>query len=430
MNCKQEINRTFVVWGNPCLYLKSLRSPFLRVPLYYAPWKKDEIVMAIKLFLGIRDYNKRNYIFQLEKTIKNKFKSPNILLFSSGREAIKFALELINLKNNEEVILPSLACTSLLEPILDLKGKPIFADIDENLNIDPKDVENKISSKTKAIIVPHLYGKAAQIEKLSEISKKRKIFLIDDAAQAPGIRYKDRYLGTWGDFGILSFGFGKPIFGIGGGALIINNEVFLSLAKNEYQKLSQEDESEACKRAWKILIKGKFRSISFAPFLLKRCLSFEKESNYNLLISQSNNIIPKKISNISAFYALKAIYHLDVKINICLNYAKYLFQKIKKLKIIKTPYYNFENQFFWRFPIFINSSINGNNFLSFLYKYGIEIEPTYTPLHFKTSKHDKLQNTEFVYDKIFLLSLCTKITPNKIDFIYKVLNKYEKKYLN
>lgn len=425
MKCKLQRNKKYVVWGNPCLYLRSIVwSPFLKVPLYFAPWGKEELIMAINLFLGKRKHYNTNYISRLKETIAKKFNSPNIFLFSSGREAIKFALKLVELKQDEEVILPSLACTSILEPILDFKAIPVFVDVDKNLNIDPEDVEVKISPKTKVIIAPHLYGNPAQIEKLSEIAERRKIFLIDDAAQAPGINYKNRYLGTWGDFGILSFGFGKPIFGIGGGALIVNNQNFLFSAKNEYKKLLPEDESEASKRAWKILMKGRFRTITFMPFLLKRCLSFKQKESYTFL-RQSFNIIPRKISNISSFYALKAVYNLDYCINNCLHNTKALLLKFKSLKGIKYIYSGQKDSFFWRLPIFIENNIDGNAFLCFLYRHGIEAEPIYTPLHFQVSDSVKLPKTEYLYDKTFLLSLCSKMTPDLINFVFKVLEKYE-----
>jgi len=156
--------------------------------------------------------------------LEKKYGTKKALLTTSGTTALEFAVRLLNLSPGDEVIVPSFTFSSTANAVLVSFGlKLIFADVvKDTLNIDPDDIERKITKKTKAIIVVHYAGVACDMDRIMKIAKKHKIKVIEDAAQAIEAKYKDKYLGTIGDFGCFSFHDTKNITCGEGGALFIN----------------------------------------------------------------------------------------------------------------------------------------------------------------------------------------------------------------
>src|SRR5439155_12031526 len=104
----------------------------------------------------------------------------------------------------------------------------VFADIDDTLNIDPEKIPGLISKQTRAILVPHLFGRPARIDDISRFAQEQSLSVIDDAAQAFGATLYGKPVGTFGDVGIVSFGPGKTLVATGGGMLVTNHrDVFL-----------------------------------------------------------------------------------------------------------------------------------------------------------------------------------------------------------
>ena len=101
---------------------------------------------------------------------------------------------------------------------------PVYVDIDENFCTDPKDAKKKITSQTKAIIIQHTFGQAAQLDELLSFAKEHKIFTIEDCAHSFGTRHKGKLTGTFADIGILSFGSDKVLSCVRGGAAITADE--------------------------------------------------------------------------------------------------------------------------------------------------------------------------------------------------------------
>lgn len=182
--------------------------------------------------------NVTNFESDIEEYLGNTSK---VACLSSGTAAIHLALILAGVKNNDEVICQSMTFSASANPILYLGAKPIFIDSEkETWNMCPMTLEQAIKDriskgqKPKAIIVVHLYGMPAKIDKIVKIAKTYEIALIEDAAESLGSMYKGQKCGTFGDFGILSFNGNKIITTSGGGALVTKDKalkekaVFLS----------------------------------------------------------------------------------------------------------------------------------------------------------------------------------------------------------
>ena len=177
------------------------------------------------------------YQAKTENIIKNYLKSKFVAVTHSCTAALEISAILIDLKPGDEVILPSYGFVSIANAIVLRGAKPIFAEIDPiDLNISFDDIKKKISKKTKAIYVIHYAGNACEIEKISKYAKSKKIFLIEDAAHAFLGKYKNKFLGTFGDIGVFSFHETKNIIGGQAGCISLNNPKFIKRASNILDK--------------------------------------------------------------------------------------------------------------------------------------------------------------------------------------------------
>jgi dTDP-4-amino-4,6-dideoxygalactose transaminase len=158
---------------------------------------------------------------------------------SSGTAAIHLALIILGVQRDDEVICQSFTFSGSCNPIVYLGAKPVFIDSESlTWNMDPalleeaiRDRITKTGRKPKAIIAVHLYGMPAQIDAIMAISRRHDIPVIEDAAEALGSTFQGKKLGSFGDFAILSFNGNKIITTSGGGALLSNNEAWITKAK-------------------------------------------------------------------------------------------------------------------------------------------------------------------------------------------------------
>jgi len=165
------------------------------------------------------------YTKRVNEFIEKTFHTPKALLTTSGSTALDMAAMLLNLQPEDEVILPSYTFVSTVNPFLMAGAKIIFAEIKEDtLNIDPEDVERKITSKTRAIVPVHYAGVACDMDAIMEIANNNDIKIIEDAAQGVNAKYKGKYLGTIGDMGCYSFHETKNYSCGEGGAILINKD--------------------------------------------------------------------------------------------------------------------------------------------------------------------------------------------------------------
>ena len=171
-------------------------------------------------------------IFYFESSIKLFLKEDTkVVCLNSGTAAIHLALILSGVEKNDEVLCQSFTYIATANPILYQKAIPVFVDSEKDTwNMCPIQLELAIidrilkGKKPKAIIFVHLYGMPAKIDEIVEISRKYRIILIEDAAEALGSEYKGIKCGTFGDFGVFSFNNNKIITTFGGGALVCENK--------------------------------------------------------------------------------------------------------------------------------------------------------------------------------------------------------------
>jgi dTDP-4-amino-4,6-dideoxygalactose transaminase len=141
--------------------------------------------------------------------------------------ALELALRSCGVQHGDEVVIPTFCCSAVVSPIVAVGAIPVLADVGQDLNLTVDTVGAVLTRKTRAVIVPHLFGNPADIAAIIDLVRDKNIRVIDDAAQALGATLLDQPLGSFGDAGVLSFGSEKVCFGLGGGAVISRREKFL-----------------------------------------------------------------------------------------------------------------------------------------------------------------------------------------------------------
>lgn len=199
------------------------KPPFLGKELHYI---KDAVIINNKI-CGDGAYTEKCKHW-LEKNVNSK----KVLLTTSCTHALEMAAILCDVKEGDEVIMPSYTFVSTANAFVLRGAKIVFVDIrPDTMNINENLIENAITDKTKAIVTVHYAGVSCEMEKIIDIAKQHGLCIIEDAAQGVMSQYKGRALGSIGDFGCYSFHETKNYTMGEGGALLINNEEFIERAE-------------------------------------------------------------------------------------------------------------------------------------------------------------------------------------------------------
>lgn len=168
---------------------------------------------------------------KFEKKFSEYIGSDFCVGLNSGLDALILAFRALKIGSGDEVIVPANTYIASILGITENGAKPIFVEPDQYYNLDTEKIENAITSKTKAILVVHLYGQAANMERVCSIAKKHNLFVVEDCAQSHGAHYEDKMTGTWGDIGCFSFYPTKNIgaFGDAGAVVTDNPTIFESI---------------------------------------------------------------------------------------------------------------------------------------------------------------------------------------------------------
>ena len=346
-------------------------------------------------------------VTQFEKKIENITGSKYAIACNSGTSALHLSLKLAGVQSGDEVIVPSLTFVATINAILYNSCSPIFMDSDNFYNIDEdKTIEflrkNKIKKKNftynkktrkkiSAILITHVWGNAANLNKLLTECKKRKIIIVEDASESLGTRYKknNRHTGTLGLLGVLSFNANKIITTGSGGAILTNNAVL-------------------AKRARYLTTQAKDDHIYFV----------HNDIGYNY-----------RMSNISAALGLSQIkqikYFLKKKKLIREFYFSRL-EKVKNLQLAKTPEYSKNNN--WLNILKINNKFkySRDRLINKMIKNNIFVRPVWKLNHlqkpFKKFQQYKIKNAINLVKYSLCLPSSPSLTKRELEKILYQLN--------
>lgn len=188
---------------------------------------KQELDLVIKNVISKGNFILGKEVVEFEKEWARYLGTKHAISVASGTDALFLSLKALGISSGDEVIVPTFTFISTVSSVSHVGAVPVFIDSSPiNYLINSNEIEKKISKKTKAIIVVHLYGMPVDMDPIIKIAKKYKLYVIEDAAQAHGGSYKQRKVGTIGDVGCFSFYPTKNLGSYGdGGAITTNNFV-------------------------------------------------------------------------------------------------------------------------------------------------------------------------------------------------------------
>jgi perosamine synthetase len=194
--------------------------------------EKEEVMKVmnkgnLSQFLGAwhKDFYGGPKVQEFESDWKVVFKTKHAITVNSNTSGLFAAIGACDIGPGDEVIVsPYSMSASAISPLV-YGAVPVFADIhQDNYGLDPISIESRITPRTKAILVVHIFGNPAKMDEIMTIAKKYNLFVIEDCAQSPLATYKDKYVGTIGDIGVFSLNYHKHIHTGEGGVLITNND--------------------------------------------------------------------------------------------------------------------------------------------------------------------------------------------------------------
>jgi len=316
---------------------------------------------------------------------------------SSGTAALEVAIKSLNLKKNSEVLIPAFSIISTALCVIKCGLKPVLIDCNlSTWNTDADQVVKKITKKTSAIIITHIYGLPVNLSKILNTAKKRKIKIIEDAAEVIGLKYKEKICGSFGDLSTFSFYANKHIT-TGEGGMIITNK------KNLFLK---------CKS---------LRNLSFSNSYFDRYNHDDIGWNYRMTNLQAA-LGCGQIDNIKKIIKRKReignIYYNNLK-----NNKNIILQQNKN---------KYSNNIYWVFGILLkkNIKINRNFLMKKLLKYKIDTRPFFLSMNkqkifnkMKIFTKDKMPNAEYLSKNGFYVPSGLGISNQEVKYICKILNQ-------
>jgi len=196
-----------------------------KIPLYKVFSDNDDLKAVTQVIKRGMEWANGPEIQEFEQNLSKYLGTQYCVAFNSGTSALHASLLAVNISRGNDVIVPSFTFISTANSALMVNAKPKFVDIEnETLGLDPQLIEKTISKKTKAILPVHYAGLPCNITAILQIAKRKKIILIEDAAESLGASIKTRKVGTFGDLSVFSFAGNKVLTTGEGGAITTNSK--------------------------------------------------------------------------------------------------------------------------------------------------------------------------------------------------------------
>jgi perosamine synthetase len=202
-----------------------MNKPEKMIPVYQPYFSGREKIYVNECLDSTWISSKGEFIGRFEKGFGDYIGAPHVTSVCNGTVAIHLALEALGIGPGDEVIVPTFTYIASVNTILQAGAKPVFVDsLESSWQIDPEDVQRKITPRTKAVMVVHLYGLPCDMDAIGAICEQHKLLLVEDCAEAFGTRYKGRHVGTFGDIATFSF-FGNKTITTGEGGMVVAKDI-------------------------------------------------------------------------------------------------------------------------------------------------------------------------------------------------------------
>lgn len=201
-----------------------MNIPLLNLKRQYKNIEEEVNANVLECFKNAQ-YIMGENVKQFEKEIAEKIGVKHAITVGNGTDALIIALKSLGIKEGDEVITTDYTFFATAEAIRFVGATPVFCDVElDTYNIDPSQIEEKITDKTKAIICVHLFGNACKMDEINDIAKRHNLYVVEDAAQAINSQYKGKNVGNLGDIACFSFFPTKNLGCFGDGGMITTND--------------------------------------------------------------------------------------------------------------------------------------------------------------------------------------------------------------
>ncbi|KYG59434.1 DegT/DnrJ/EryC1/StrS family aminotransferase [Planococcus maritimus] len=307
---------------------------------------------------------------EFEKELAKKVGIKSAVALSSGTAAIHLALKAAGVKKGDIVFCSTLTFSATANPIIYEGAMPVFIDSDyKTWNMDPDALEEAFEKypDVKAVIVVHLYGMSADMDRIVELCNKYNVSLIEDAAESLGTYYKGQHTGTFGNYGIFSFNGNKIITTSGGGMLVSDNEERIQKAK-----------------FWATQSRDQARHYQHS------------ELGYNY-----------RMSNVSAGIGrgqLKVLENRVAKKNFILTYYKDNLNDLEGMQLM--PDNDWDEANYWLSAALLTGEVRPNDIMEALEAENIESRPVWKPMHMQPYFKDFDFVGKGIFEDLFINGIC------------------------
>lgn len=302
---------------------------------------------------------------------------------ASAKTALYLSLQALGAREGDEIIVPAYTVREVIDVIIILGLVPVFVDINlKDANIDAELIEDKISNKTRFVLMTHIYGCPCDVAEILKISRKYNLVVVEDAAQAFGGEYKLKKTGSFGKVSYFSFGSLKNLNTLGGGIIVTNDCQIAQFLRKKIEEMDNISSFEILRRLCAAVVISFFTlpkifSILVYPvlFLLKKINFKTRETTFKLKSINSSDLkkYNVKFSSAQAAMGLTQMANIDAMNNARINNAKILNENLKDVSKIKIFKENADKK-----NIYLNYVIrvqNRNKFVDDLFSQGFDVSP-------------------------------------------------------
>lgn len=363
----------------------------------FRPFLSEETAEEVRKVIKSGYINRGKKAKEFEELLKKTFQFPYVHTVNSGTSALKLALKIAGVKRKSEVITTPWTMVATNTAILECGGKPVFVDIKyDSLNIDPQKIEEKLSKKTKAIMIVNYSGYPCDLDEIYKIGRKNGVEVIQDSAQALGAKYRGKWLGSFGNFSCFSFQAIKQLTMGDGGCLTTSSE---------------EIYKEVVKRSWFGINKEERISTPIGKF--PRDIE---------TLGYKNNI-----TDIDAAIGIAGLRKIDIPLKRRKEIGKIYTEELGNLEKIKLLNYKKDRESsFFTFPLHVEER---ESFARRMRKEGIEVSKLYE----RNDKYSlfggirsELKEMERAEKDIIHIPLHPYLREEEIDFILKTIKKWNR----
>ncbi|HJH27985.1 MAG TPA: DegT/DnrJ/EryC1/StrS family aminotransferase [Methanophagales archaeon] len=370
-----------------------------KIPLFKTYWDEEDIESVTNVIKRGSYWATGPEIQEFENKISEYVGTKYAVTFNSGTSALHALLLAYDVKQDDEVIVPAFTFISTPNAPLFVGAKPVFAEIEDGtFGLDPEDVKERITPKTRAIMPIHYGGCSCLIRELKEIAEDHNLLLIEDAAESLGAEIKNDKVGTFGDSAMLSFCQNKVITTGEGGAITTDS-------KEVYEKL------KLIRSHGRLETEDYFTSTGYMDYITL---------GYNF-----------RMSTMTAALGLSQLKKIDKVIQMRRERAEYMTKKLSRIEEITLPipppdYFHVYQMYVIR----INENLR-NDLMKYLSEKGIMTKVYFPPIHlthfYRTKfgyKGGELPITKEVSDEVLSLPMYPTLTEKEVDYIIEKIDNF------